>query len=91
MAAGRSERIAALVRRNIADWPELLERFEEYRFGRLSAYLRQREPDDEINYSILVYRLTEAEITRALEGPPPELGPDDSERERLKLPAVGAQ
>ena len=57
MSADRADRIAALVRRNSGDWPPLLERFEEYRFGRLTAYLRQREPDDEINGTVMVYRL----------------------------------
>src|SRR3989442_1506121 len=48
-------------------------RFEVYRFARLIAYLRQREPDKEINYSILVYHLTDADVERVLDGPPPEL------------------
>ena len=91
MSAERADRIAALVRRNSGDWPQLLERFEEYRFGRLAAYLRQREPDDEINYTVMVYRLSASDVARALDGPPPEIGPDDGERERLGLPAVGAQ
>jgi hypothetical protein len=50
--------------------------FQELRFRRLTAFLRQREPDNTINYSILVYRLTDADLTHALHGPPPELGPD---------------
>jgi hypothetical protein len=91
MSGVRAERIAALVGRNSGEWPPLLERFEEYRFGRLTAFMRQREPDDEINYSVLVYRLSEADVTRALEGPPPELGADDREREELGLPAPGAE
>jgi hypothetical protein len=36
---------------------------------RLLAYLRQREPDELINYSILVYRLSDADVQRALTGP----------------------
>jgi hypothetical protein len=59
-------------------WSGLLDvlEFDEYRFARLKAYLRHRRPDDAVNYAILVYRLTDAEIARALDGPPPELGPD---------------
>lgn len=40
--------------------------FEELRFGRLRAFLRQREPDDEVGYSILIYRLTDADVEQAL-------------------------
>ena len=46
-------------------------KYTEHRFARLTAYLRSREPDDTINYSILVYRLTEEDIARALDGPAP--------------------
>jgi hypothetical protein len=41
------------------------------RFARLTAYLRQREPDDHVGHSILIYRLTEEDLTEALEGDPP--------------------
>ena len=53
-----------------------LSAFAEYRFARLTAYLRQREPDDEIGYSILVFKLTDADIAQALDGPPAERGID---------------
>jgi tetratricopeptide (TPR) repeat protein len=49
------------------------------RFARLCAALRQREPDDRAGYSILIYRMTEDEIQRALFGPPPELHADTPE------------
>lgn len=45
----------------------LLDRFEQYRLARLTAYLRQRAPDALINDAILVYRLTDADLARALE------------------------
>ena len=49
---------------------------------------RQREPDDEINYSILVYHLSAADLQQALADPPVELfesnGFDDSSTERSK-------
>jgi Dolichyl-phosphate-mannose-protein mannosyltransferase len=46
---------------------QLLDRFEEYRFARLRSYLRTRLPDDEINYSVLVFHLTDADLAKALE------------------------
>ena len=72
-------RTAAVGHANPAQlWGQLLNvlEFDEYRFARLKAYLRHRAPDDSINDAILVYHLTDAEISRALDGPPPELGPD---------------
>ena len=45
-------------------------------FARLRAYLRHRQPDDNVNYSILIFRLTDEEVAQALQGPPPELGED---------------
>lgn len=44
---------------------------EQFRFARLCAYLRLREPDDEVGYSILIYRLSDANLDAALLGPPP--------------------
>jgi hypothetical protein len=58
------------------EWDIALNTFEMFRFARLTAYLRQREPSDNVNGSILVYRLSEADIARAVDGPPPELGSD---------------
>lgn len=69
-------RRAALPQLQAARWLTALNDFDELRFMRLAAFLRQREPDDTVNYSILVYRLTDADLVRALHGPPPELGPD---------------
>ena len=59
-----------------------LKRFLELRFCRLCAFLRQREPDDRIGYSIHIYRLTDADVAQALNGPPAELdivSPDPGE------------
>ena len=41
--------------------------------GRLCAFLRRREPDDNIGYSILIYRMTTEDLREALSGPPVEL------------------
>jgi hypothetical protein len=50
--------------------------FDHLRFARLAAYLRGREPDDDVEHTILIYRLTEAQVRDALYGPPAELAPD---------------
>jgi len=47
--------------------------YADARFARLCGMLRQREPDAEINHSILIYRLTAEDLARALDGPPVEL------------------
>ncbi len=72
------DRATALGQHDPSDWQVTLTYFEMYRFARLTAYLRKREPDDNINYSILVYKLTDADLAHALDGPPPELGRDVS-------------
>jgi hypothetical protein len=48
-------------------------RFQELRFGRLCTYLRGREPDDQVGYSILIYYLSAEDLERALNGPVGEL------------------
>jgi hypothetical protein len=65
------QRAAALPTRSTEEWLRALVRYGEFRFARLTAFLRQREPDDTINYSILVYHLTDADLARALDGPSP--------------------
>jgi hypothetical protein len=76
----------ALVQHSSAQWESALRQYEEYRFGRLTAFLRPRDPDDEINFTVLVYRLSDADLRLALEGPPSEMGPDDAALEKQKLP-----
>lgn len=44
---------------------------EHLRFGRLCAGLQARKPDDQVGYSILIFRLTDTEVRALLEGPPP--------------------
>jgi hypothetical protein len=89
MEGDGNARIAALKRHSAGEWPELLRHFEEYRFARLTAFLRERQPDDEINFSIMVYRLTDADVARALGGPHPPFGPDAKTPEMRKLPTFG--
>jgi hypothetical protein len=52
-------------------WVKNFRAFEHFRTARIAAYLRKREPDAEIGYSILVYRVSDEELARALLGPPP--------------------
>ncbi|MGB8354715.1 MAG: glycosyltransferase family 39 protein [Chthoniobacteraceae bacterium] len=48
---------------------------ENLRFGRLCAWLRQRDPDVEIGHSIFLYFLTDEQLSEALYGKPAELLP----------------
>ena len=43
-------------------WSQIREDYEQLRFARLCLYLRLRKPDDQIGYSLQIYRLTPAEI-----------------------------
>lgn len=54
-----------------AYWRQLFVQFDQLRTGRLMAFLRGREPDATVGYSILIYRLTESDVHLALNGPPP--------------------
>ena len=56
--------------------PESLQQLEQLRFARLMAYLRHREPEDQVGWSILIHRLSDIEVRAALEGPPAELVAD---------------
>jgi 4-amino-4-deoxy-L-arabinose transferase-like glycosyltransferase len=47
-------------------WNEVYHEFYMLRAGRICAYLRDRNPDDNIGYSILIYRLTESDIAAQL-------------------------
>lgn len=51
----------------------LSENYQCLRTARLMAFLRHREPLDEIGYSILIYDLTNEDVRIALTGPPAEL------------------
>jgi hypothetical protein len=66
----REDRAAALEQKD-GRFRSRFNRFARLRFARLCAFLRDREPDDHVNYSILIYRLSEEDLAAALEGPPP--------------------
>ena len=71
LSGDRDAKIAAVHSRPVLDWLSIFDGFYEYRLARLTAFLRKREPDDQINFSVLVYRLSDAEVARALDGPLP--------------------
>jgi hypothetical protein len=52
---------------------QLFTELEHLRFGRLCAGLHRRPPDDAVGYSILIFRLKDAEVRNYLAGPPPYL------------------
>ena len=43
-------------------WHDLFRQFDQLRTGRLVAFLRNRQPDAMVGYSILIYRLTDREV-----------------------------
>jgi len=51
---------------------QLVTHYSDLREARLWSFLRHRQPDEEIAYSILVYRLTDEDIQHALNGAPAE-------------------
>ncbi len=67
----REAKVKAIPTRSVAAWEDLFEEYYDFRLARLATYLRTREPDDTVNFSVLVYRLTEADLVRALDGPLP--------------------
>jgi hypothetical protein len=71
-ASGNEQARAALVRQTGEDyWRQLFVQLDQLRVGRLTAFLRRRQPDAMIGYSILVYRLSDSEVEQALKGPLP--------------------
>ena len=53
-------------------WRDLFTQFDQLRTGRLVAFLRHRQPDAMVGYSILIYRLSDADVSQAVTGPPPD-------------------
>jgi 4-amino-4-deoxy-L-arabinose transferase-like glycosyltransferase len=49
-------------------WRELWKRYEALRFARLCPYLQVRGPDANVGYSILIFRLSAAEVSAATAG-----------------------
>jgi len=71
--AGNPGARQALIKQTGQDfWVKNFQAYEHLRTARLAAYLRRREPDDEVGHSILIYRVNDADLARALGGPPPQ-------------------
>ena len=65
--------MAALMRQTGEEsWNRTFVKFDQMRMGRLAAFLRHREPDAMVGYTILIYRLTDADVAQALDGPAPD-------------------
>ena len=71
--ADEAGREAMTQRLGSAPLTEAVRTYDALRFARLCMALRQREPDDMAGYSILIYRVSQAELDAALDGPPAEL------------------
>ena len=54
------------------NWAACFKIYGDLRLARLCAYLRHRTPDDEVGYSILIYRLSNEEVQQALSGALPK-------------------
>jgi hypothetical protein len=67
----RSKLEAAAGNRRPEFWNSALRLHDELRTARLMAYLRRRQPDANAGYSILIYRLTQADLDAVLRGPAP--------------------
>jgi hypothetical protein len=55
-----------------ANWDTCISLYGELRLARLCVYLRHRIPDAEVNYSILIYHLSDTEVQQAIGGAGPE-------------------
>jgi len=63
----------AQARQSFADnqTASVFNQFAKLRFARLCANLREREPDENVNHTILIYHLDQSAVDDALHGPPP--------------------
>lgn len=60
-------RPALLEQADARRWNRLWTRYSELRFARLCAFLRQRQPDAHVGWSILIYRVDARELAEALD------------------------
>jgi len=54
---------------DLAHWKAVFAAYDGLRFARLCAYLRRRDPDDSVGYSILIYRVGDRDLDFALNRP----------------------
>ena len=79
-ASQNEQTLSALIARTGEPyWQQLFAQFDQLRTGRLVAFLRRRQPDAMIGYSILIYRLTDADVAQAVNGPAPAGSPDSGQ------------
>lgn len=57
--------------RGMTSWSQAFAIVESIRLARLCAFLRQRPPREQVTPSLLIYDVSEADLERALNGPPP--------------------
>ena len=67
--ASESDRAALVQQMGAEYWQQLFVQVDQMRMGRLVVALRQRQPDAMIGYSILIYRLSDAEVRQGVGGP----------------------
>jgi hypothetical protein len=63
-------RRALLQRAGRPNLATVFEAFEQLRLARLCAFLRRREPEDQVGYSVLIYRLSADEVRQAVDEEP---------------------
>jgi tetratricopeptide (TPR) repeat protein len=59
-----------------AFWDDFFDFFYKLRMGRLCAALRTKTPDAYAGYSILIFKVTDDEVRKAILDPPVEMMPD---------------
>ena len=64
----REQRALLLTKATLENWTSAWKRYDALRFARLCHYLRVRKIDAAIGHSILIYRLTAAEVAAATGG-----------------------
>jgi hypothetical protein len=67
--ASESDKAALVQQMGAEYWSQLFVQVDQMRMGRLTAWLRQRRPDATVGYSILIYRLSDADVQQAVGGP----------------------
>jgi len=70
-ASKPSARQALLAQTGKDFWVKNFQAFEHLRAARLAAYLRRRPPDDQVGFSIMIYRVSDRELAEALLEPSP--------------------
>jgi hypothetical protein len=71
--ASEDERAFAALTRQTGEqyWRDVFTAYDRLRTGRLVAFLRHRQPDAMVGYSILIYRLSDRDVDVAINGPVP--------------------